>query len=131
MFKYFLFRNLIRRNCPDIVNKFAPYAIEKILPNSYTRDKKTLKALCNQYEPVPVVELDLNHQFPTIVLVGPTQAGKSYLANMLLGVKLPGKCSLKSGQSRDKIPKDCKFISGEFDQKNCEYKLQKTYRFFK
>ena len=60
-----------------------------------------------------MVEMDLNHQSQTIVLTGPTQSGKSYLGNMLLGVKRPQKCSNDQA-------KDCKFITGKYNQQECK-----------
>ena len=76
---------------------------------------------CQLYKPVNTNDLNLNDKLPTVVLVGGTQAGKSFFGNMLLGVKNPKHCYIdkESGHTLDKVPKDCKFISGKINQKIC------------
>ena len=53
---------------------------------------------------------------------------------MLLGVKHPGQCWLdeKQGRTRNKIPKDCKFISGKYNQQQCmcSFKSFSIFRFY-
>ena len=109
----------MKKHCNEIVSNFAPFGVEK-LGSMYFQS--IVKETCLQYKPVKITNLDLDHNLPTVVLVGTTQAGKSFFGNMLLGVQNPGLCYVNetAGRTVKNIPSDCKFISGQIDQKICK-----------
>merc|ERR1712130_672605 len=92
-------RIFLKEVCPDVRDIFAPFNL--------THNVQFTEALRQNYCDVPkfssltefetLTEVQIDRSLPTVMLVGATGAGKSYLANALFGEIKPSQGPFETG----------------------------------
>ena len=80
-------RNFLIQQCPDVINLYAPFDLtDEVAFKSDLIEEST----CNVPERDPDIPIiNINNNYPTVMMVGQTGAGKSYLGNAMYGESNP------------------------------------------